>query len=125
MESATAIFLVVDGARSQALTRAWERFDDPSVAQVALYFRPSTDVALVGVTLRAGSDRGRWIGRVVASGVAVIDPARMNAGDRRAFFASYLASYEQVARECGGVAAAMSALRGRTAMPKAGARGTG
>lgn len=125
METVSAIFLVVDGARSQALTRAWERFDDASVAQVELYFRPSTDVALVGVSLRPGSDRGRWIGRVVASGVAVIDPVRMNEGDRRAFFASYLASYEPIARECTGVAEAMTALRARTAQPKAGARGTG
>lgn len=126
MEPAAAtIFLVVDGARSQALTRAWERFDDPSVAVVALHYRPSTDVALVGVTLRAGADRGRWIGRVVASGVAVIDPARMNPGDRNAFFATYLASYEAVATACGGVAEAMTALRARTATPKPGARGTG
>jgi len=125
MDNASAIFLVVDGARSQALTRAWERFDDPSIAQVELYFRPSTDVALVGVSLRPGSDRGRWIGRVVASGVAVIDPIRMGEGDRRAFYASYLASYEVVAVDCTGVAEAMTALRARTSTPKAGARGTG
>ncbi|MBK9035702.1 MAG: PilZ domain-containing protein [Myxococcales bacterium] len=125
MESARAIFLVVDSARGQALTRAWERFDDPAVAEVDLYFRAASDVALVGVGLRSGSDRGRWIGRVVASGVAVIDPARMSEGDRRAFYGSYLASYEQVATGCAGIAAAMTALRWRSQTPKAGARGTG
>src|SRR5690242_152553 len=87
------VYLVVDNARSQALTRAWDRFDDPQVAAVDLYFRASTDVALVAVHLRSMRDRGRWIGHVVASGVAVIDPARMGDGDRRAFFATYLQSY--------------------------------
>lgn len=125
MESARAVFLVVDGARGQALTRAWERFDDPAVAEVDLYFRAATDVALVGVGLRSDGDRGRWIGRVVASGVAVIDPARMSEGDRRAFFGAYLASYERIAERCPGIAAAMTALRWRSQSPKAGARGTG
>ena len=125
MESARAIFLVVDGARGQALTRAWERFDDPAVAEVDLYFRAATDVALVGVGLRSDGDRGRRIGRVVASGVAVIDPARMSEGDRRAFFGAYLASYERIAERCPGIAAAMTALRWRSQTPKAGARGTG
>lgn len=117
------VYLVVDNARSQALTRAWDRFDDPSVAAVDLYFRASTDVALVAVHLQHGRDRGRWIGQVVASGVAVIDPARMGDGDRRAFFATYLQSYEVVARGCRGLAGAMTALRSHAAKPNA--RGTG
>jgi hypothetical protein len=117
------VYLVVDNARSQALTRAWDRFDDPQVAAVDLYFRATTDVALVAVHLRSGRDRGRWIGHVVASGVAVIDPARMGDGDRRAFFATYLQTYEVVARNCKGLAGAMTALRTRAAKP--GARGTG
>lgn len=117
---APEVYLVVDNARAQALTRAWDRYDDPSIAAVDVYFRPTTDVALVAVHLHSGRDRGRWIGQVVASGVAVIDPARMGDGDRRAFFATYLQSYEVVARGCPGVARAMSALRART-----GARGTG
>lgn len=123
MDPAHEIYLVVDNARSQALTRAWDRFDDPAVSAVDLYFRPTTDVALVAVHLRTGRDRGRWIGQVVASGVAVIDPARMGDGDRRAFFATYLQSYEVVARGCTGVAGAMTALRTRATKP--GARGTG
>lgn len=89
-----AIFLVVDGARSQAAARAWERFSDPAVTDVALYYRDATDVALVAVELATGAGRGRWIGRVVASGLAVIDPARMSEGDRRAFLATYLRGYE-------------------------------
>jgi hypothetical protein len=117
------VYLVVDNARSQALTRAWDRFDDPQVAAVDLYFRASTDVALVAVHLRDMRDRGRWIGHVVASGVAVIDPARMGDGDRRAFFATYLQSYEVVARGCKGLAGAMTALRSHAAKPNA--RGTG
>ena len=119
----TEIYLVVDNARSQALTRAWDQFDDPAVATVDLFYRASTDVALVAVRLRGGRDRGRWIGQVVASGIAVIDPARMGEGDRRAFFATYLQSYEVIARQCAGVASAMSALRFRTAQKNA--RGTG
>ncbi|MBZ0232512.1 MAG: hypothetical protein K8M05_09310, partial [Deltaproteobacteria bacterium] len=117
------VYLVVDNARSQALTRAWDRFDDPSVAAVDLYFRPATDVALVAVHLRSGRDRGRWIGQVVASGVAVIDPARMGDGDRRAFFATYLQSYDVVARGCTGLSGAMTALRSHAKKPNA--RGTG
>ncbi len=123
MSSPYEIYLVVDNARAQALTRAWDRFDGPSVATVDLYFRPTTDVALVAVHLRTGRDRGRWIGQIVASGVAVIDPARMGDGDRRAFFATYLQSYEVVARGCTGVAGAMTALRSRATKPNA--RGTG
>ncbi|HUQ01432.1 MAG TPA: PilZ domain-containing protein [Kofleriaceae bacterium] len=127
MESSSSppyeVYLVVDNARSQALTRAWDRFDDAAVAAVDLYFRANTDVALVAVHLRNSRDRGRWIGHVVASGVAVIDPARMGDGDRRAFFATYLQSYEVVARGCKGLAGAMTALRSRAAKPNA--RGTG
>ncbi|MEZ4402972.1 MAG: PilZ domain-containing protein [Kofleriaceae bacterium] len=125
MEPPRPIFLVVDGARTQALTRAWERFDDATVLEVDLYFRAATDVALVGVLLGTANDRGRWIGRVVASGVAVIDPARMSEGDRKAFFASYLASYERVAGGCPGIAAAMTALRCYNQTPRPAASGTG
>lgn len=125
MESSpSAIYLVVDHARSQALTRNWERFDDASIASVDVYFRSSTGVALVAVHLHGGRDRGRWIGHVVASGVAVIDPGRMGDGDRRAFFATYLQCYDLVCRGCTtGIAGAMAALRAHTAKPNA--RGTG
>ncbi len=116
------IYLVIDNARSQALTREWEPFDDPAVGSVDVYFRSSTDVALVAVHLAPGGDRGRWIGAVVASGISVIDPSRMGEGDRRAFFASYLQRYEVVTRACAGVASAMTALRARAAQKKA--RGT-
>lgn len=124
MESSPSeIYLVVDNARSQALTRNWERFDDASIASVDVYFRATTGVALVAVHLRSSRDRGRWIGHVVASGVAVIDPARMGDGDRRAFFASYLQCYDLVCSGCPRIVGAMTALRSHTAKPNA--RGTG
>lgn len=121
-QTPSEIYLVVDNARSQALTRAWDRFDDAAIGSVDLYFRSSTGVALVAVHLRGGRDRGRWIGQIVAAGVAVIDPARMGAGDRRAFFATYLQSYQLIARGGATIAGVMAALRSAA---NRNARGTG
>jgi hypothetical protein len=124
MDLDRAIFLVVDSAKSQAVARAWERFDSAAVLEVALFYRPSTDVALVAVHLVPGDARGRWIGEVVASGLAVIDPGRMGEGDRKAFFASYLGAYQRLGEPQAGVAAAMVILA-PSVRGKAAARGTG
>jgi hypothetical protein len=60
------IYLVVDNARSQALTRAWDRFDDASVASVD-HSRRHRLVLVARSTCAAPRSR-RWIGNVVAAG---------------------------------------------------------
>ncbi|MBE7453608.1 MAG: hypothetical protein HS111_33535 [Kofleriaceae bacterium] len=47
--------LVVDNARAQALTRAWDRYDDPSIAAVDVYrWSPPPTSMLVAVHLHSG-----------------------------------------------------------------------
>jgi hypothetical protein len=112
MEMERTIFLVVDSGGGRNLPGgAWERFEDAAVVRVDVYHRAATEVALVAVSLRAGNACSRWIARVVARGIAVIDPDRMTHGDRQAFFASYLGNYAQVVTGCNSVAAALRALR--------------
>ncbi len=120
------LFLILDGAHpriayfADALAAIEERLGYATIA-ADLYYAPSTGVGLLAVHLDWTKLRltdARWtLRQAEAAGIPVLDPTRLDAGDRAAFFGSYLDGYDERVVGAPGPRAALAELARRLGVP--------
>lgn len=89
----------------------------PALAGARMYYRRSSDVALLALQYSAASLSGAgmtWLAETCRRiGAAVIDPTRMSENDRRSFYQGYLHNYETRLEDLPNARAAVGALLNR------------
>lgn len=113
------LFLILDGVHprlsyfAEALTPIEERLGYATIA-ADLYYAPSTGVGLLAIHLdwtKLRLSDARWtLRQAEAAGIPLLDPTRLDAGDRAAFFGSYLDGYDERIFGAPGPRAALSEL---------------
>jgi hypothetical protein len=92
----------------------------PEVRGVDVYYRASSDVALLAIRYDERTltrERLSWIVDLASgAGIPLLDPARMAETDRRAFYRDYLPSYDVHVEDAPGVFEALVTLAERTGL---------
>jgi len=118
------LFLVLEPLRQRARDFAvalapLTKPEAPPVQGVDLYYRESSDVALVALRYderKFNRERLTWVVDLAAgAGIPLLDPARMSEGDRHGFYRAYLPKYDIRVEDQRSVADALAALANRLA----------